>query len=889
LLKERYPSDASLCYNEHIRKGYWQKEQFLGRYVQIMNGYKQNKRPLQSIKYLLSILFLLTLVLAQPVFASNSQTAAASDTPPTDQAFALARVSVVRLVVSYVDNENHVADCTGLGVLVKSVPAGTAAATTLPNDWVLTESSLVDKAKARCAEGQPAQLSEVQIFLNTSYNKNPVTVKVANPSTSPNIICSENTCNTGPAFVGFQGELAPFVDLAPTSSTDHLAIPLTSSSGTHPSPADTPGNDPQFLTPQMQDPNAAPKLEPGTPVIDAAGRLTHLAGASSLITLDGISTIINNNSLLSAPISNLVNTNWKNGIAAYYGIAPSFARPDFPQAANYFHNAATANPNNSFQGATDFENAARSKFSVNASPTATSSPSSGSGFLGINLPIQSWQLTLLLLALLVVVSLLLSRTIGARMRRRRALEDEFNDAERRAAVVAQEIEAMEASQRAWAQQRTATSEHPTVPMRQGLQDKTTVRKSTGDLRCPRCGESVVPDANYCPKCRLLLSPTESGLHLRVRPPASSAQPTVAQVPFANSHSRTIPPPPSTSAVPMGSFSDQPTLPPLPPPPSATDPVLEHSPVLGSDVTWPGLAGGQGDTTFPYSIPQVQSKRLGFMVGTRSDPGLKRKYKPNEDSLLAAQGIVSGPPGPQPFGLFVVADGMGGHANGQDASRLAIQMIVENILPRLVNNGAPVMDYAQILLEGIQGANQAVHQQNMEKRGDMGTTVTSALVVGPTAYVANVGDSRTYLYRESSGLQKITNDHSVVASLVEAGIIKPDDIYTHPKRNQIYRSLGEKANVEIDVFNVPLREGDKLLLCSDGLWDMVRDPQIEAVIRQPAPDPSKTGEDLIQSALEGGGEDNVSVIVVQIMEGKNLEALPRVELLAKPDNVQMPQL
>jgi serine/threonine protein phosphatase PrpC len=145
-----------------------------------------------------------------------------------------------------------------------------------------------------------------------------------------------------------------------------------------------------------------------------------------------------------------------------------------------------------------------------------------------------------------------------------------------------------------------------------------------------------------------------------------------------------------------------------------------------------------------------------------------------------------------------------------------------------------------------------------------------------------------LYRDSEGLQKVTNDHSVVASLVEAGIIKPDDIYTHPKRNQIYRSLGEKANVEIDVFNVPLREGDKILLCSDGLWDMVRDPQIESVVKHPAPDPSKTGEELIHSALEGGGEDNVSVIVVQIMEGKNIDALPRVELLAKPENVQMPQ-
>jgi serine/threonine protein phosphatase PrpC len=194
----------------------------------------------------------------------------------------------------------------------------------------------------------------------------------------------------------------------------------------------------------------------------------------------------------------------------------------------------------------------------------------------------------------------------------------------------------------------------------------------------------------------------------------------------------------------------------------------------------------------------------------------------------------------------------------------------------------------VLANGVQSANQAVHQQNMDQHGDMGTTITSALVVDDVAYVANVGDSRTYLYREADGLVKVTNDHSVVASLVEAGIIKPDDIYTHPKRNQIYRSLGEKANVEVDIFTVPLQPGDKLMLCSDGLWDMVRDPKIEDVIKRPDPNPSMTGDALIKSALDGGGEDNVSVIVVQITEGVNPESFPRVQFLAKPENIKMPQ-
>src|SRR5207244_10317357 len=208
------------------------------------------------------------------------------------------------------------------------------------------------------------------------------------------------------------------------------------------------------------------------------------------------------------------------------------------------------------------------------------------------------------------------------------------------------------------------------------------------------------------------------------------------------------------------------------------------------------------------------------------------------------------------------DGMGGHANGQDASRLAIQTIVDRVLPKVSGNEQLTDDaLTELLVDGVKEANLAVHQRNMEDRAYIGTTMTAALVVGATAYVANVGDSRTYLYREPGGLSKITNDHSVVASLVEAGIIKPDDIYTHPKRNQIYRSLGEKAVVDVDSFKVSLKPGDKLLLCSDGLWDMVRDPEIQRLMSVPASSPSKTGQELIQAALDGGGEDNVSVIVV----------------------------
>ncbi|HLG76052.1 MAG TPA: PP2C family serine/threonine-protein phosphatase, partial [Ktedonobacteraceae bacterium] len=325
------------------------------------------------------------------------------------------------------------------------------------------------------------------------------------------------------------------------------------------------------------------------------------------------------------------------------------------------------------------------------------------------------------------------------------------------------------------------------------------------------------------------------------------------------------------------------------------PTVEMAGGSGSGINNKNSSGNAGggfidEPTVHYALQQLQGKHLGFVAGTRSDPGIKRKYRPNEDSLFAAQGLINNSTQPPVFGLFVVADGMGGHAQGEDASQLAIQTIINSVLPAVSKSNSPTREgYAQLLVEGIQQANQAVHQHNIEQHGDMGTTVTAALVVDTFAYVANVGDSRTYLYRPAEGLKKITTDHSVVASLVEAGIIKPDDIYTHPKRNQIYRSLGEKPAVEIDSFTVQLQEGDKLLLCSDGLWDMVRDPRIEELIKSPAPDPTATGDALIQEALASGGEDNVSVIVVHITEAARSAGLPRIQLLAKPDSVHMPQM
>ena len=246
----------------------------------------------------------------------------------------------------------------------------------------------------------------------------------------------------------------------------------------------------------------------------------------------------------------------------------------------------------------------------------------------------------------------------------------YNDANRQAEQEVEQIVRTEAERREMLQRQQQLATQPTVPV------SPYVRAASNDLRCPRCGEPVARDAHYCPNCRQVLSPSESGMHMRI-PPSLPAGAHIA-------------PPPPTVAL-----AEQPTTQ-LPPAAVVEHPTIE----IGRDTMVKRTGSGADDRTVPYIVQQGHGQRLGFVVGTRSDPGIKRKLKPNEDSLLAVQGVVPAPgaPGVQKFGLFVVADGMGGHANGQDASRLAIQTIIENVLPKFVSMMLPVLiDYGNSLL------------------------------------------------------------------------------------------------------------------------------------------------------------------------------------------------
>jgi serine/threonine protein phosphatase PrpC len=257
------------------------------------------------------------------------------------------------------------------------------------------------------------------------------------------------------------------------------------------------------------------------------------------------------------------------------------------------------------------------------------------------------------------------------------------------------------------------------------------------------------------------------------------------------------------------------------------------------------------------------------IGAASDVGLARQGGHNEDSIGHVVLDIQHDSYAEPLALAVVADGLGGHASGREASRLVVRALLDHVLrtvalPRVeLLTDAPATEEGlkHILREGIQAANEALCTANDEQQLDMGSTVVAVLAYEGTAYIANVGDSRAYAL-EGETLRRITTDHSLVEQLVAGGIIANADRYTHPERNQIFRSLGLNRELEVDFFTQRLRPGMRLLLCSDGLWEMARDDEMTRILLANA-DPQAACDALIQAANKAGGEDNISAIVMQI--------------------------
>ncbi len=249
-------------------------------------------------------------------------------------------------------------------------------------------------------------------------------------------------------------------------------------------------------------------------------------------------------------------------------------------------------------------------------------------------------------------------------------------------------------------------------------------------------------------------------------------------------------------------------------------------------------------------------------------GLTRAGDINEDSFATLTVNLAHDSRQQPLALAIVADGLGGHASGQEASRLAARIFIERlthdlILPFIVPMGGalpPDVAVEPALRDAVNAANAAIYEANVQGAADMGSTLVAAVISGDQSWIANVGDSRAYVL-DGDVLRRVTSDHSLVEQLVVSGMITPEERYTHTQRNRIFRSLGGDPTVEVDIFTQRLTPGMRLLLCSDGQWEMTRDPEIERILRE-IPDPRATCEALIASANANGGEDNITAVVLR---------------------------
>lgn len=251
--------------------------------------------------------------------------------------------------------------------------------------------------------------------------------------------------------------------------------------------------------------------------------------------------------------------------------------------------------------------------------------------------------------------------------------------------------------------------------------------------------------------------------------------------------------------------------------------------------------------------------LRYETAASTDRGKVRRI--NQDAIFYWQSSSAFSP---PRALLALADGMGGHQAGEQASRLALEQVQEIVLPKLEQD-EPIEETAELLTQAVKQANQAIKAYALEHEidtEDIGTTIEIVVVAGMDAWVAHVGDSRTYILRKH-GLDQITVDHTAVAEMVAAGIIEPEEIYTHPQRNILTRAVGGDHFVEVDINQIKIALGERILLCSDGLWGTMYDNAIERMLLAASP-PEEVVAELILAANEAGGADNISVVVCDIL-------------------------
>lgn len=278
------------------------------------------------------------------------------------------------------------------------------------------------------------------------------------------------------------------------------------------------------------------------------------------------------------------------------------------------------------------------------------------------------------------------------------------------------------------------------------------------------------------------------------------------------------------------------------------------------------------TTAPLSDQQISSivalqslksetKQLVASVG--QSVGKQRDH--NEDSVLALTSTISGSMESIPFGLYIVADGMGGHQFGEVASNAAIRIMGGNITKKFHSYlyNLPTQSLQESLQEVMEASIMEAHQYVQREAPGSGTTVTAALVLGQQVTIAHVGDSRAYAIYPDGRIDAITRDHSLVRRLEELGHLSKDEAENFPHRNVLIRALGQGETLEADIFTIPFPQGGYLMICSDGLWGVISEKEILRSIND-APTLQRACQNMVEAANAAGGPDNITVILAQLI-------------------------
>lgn len=267
-----------------------------------------------------------------------------------------------------------------------------------------------------------------------------------------------------------------------------------------------------------------------------------------------------------------------------------------------------------------------------------------------------------------------------------------------------------------------------------------------------------------------------------------------------------------------------------------------------------------DPAMVEQVEKVAMQKGRILVGTAQSTGLERSH--NEDTLFVMQGNSEGEGSLPNFGLFIVADGMGGHRAGEVASAISVRKVAYRITQDTIlhlfdeQNSAEIPPIQDMVRQALEVANDAV----VERVPGGGTTLTVALLLGNYLTIGHVGDSRASIISDN-GSKAITRDHSLVERLRELGQLSEEEAATHPQRNVLYRAIGQGTNLEVDIVSHPVPSNGYMLLCSDGLWGVVEEDDIQNIILNSS-HPQIACEQLIQAANAAGGPDNITAVLVQ---------------------------